>query len=663
MDNLDITIVLCVVVGILSYAMAISTHKPPPPQTTSPDASSDRTSTYSAYYQVGQQWKTFLAHLLGHQQLILSFEELLKKVLFSFTEIFPDEGCLLAIGSEQDLVLLEHSSGLLQNIQHLCHQTAHPPLPDDLLTECANDLFAFATAHRGTEQKWWTTRNFDATLQFQLRQRYQFPGSGLLIPIFSQDVLYGVFYLTGPAFSKSPDLMKEHAQHGLLIAEFLTTWLQWMAPQILASVSSSPVTTLPIHAVATLHQIEAATEMISTSLHAHELVDELAQFSHHLNQSTPELSLLAESCCTTLRNVCHADIVLFLHADPPDHPTTFRPEAISTNEWLWTRHKGLSPSTPSLSIDKSCLDNWHDPIIAAVLETGHTVLGETLDDIQCLVPSLVPLSTKSFAAVPAMLRGKWAALFVIGRLQPGKFSQDMVLIAETIASIAAMSMALMAAQRLTQEQQITIEKTWKLASTLTTQIFEALTAIAKKRDAMAYRDTLRVAAYAESMAKELGLPPAEVSQIRLGAMLCDLGNLSVPLNILTKEGALTREEWALVQEHPKIGTELLHKLSVLSGALPGILYHEERYNGSGYPAHLCKAAIPLSARIIAVADTYVGMLTKRPYREALTREQAIAILRQESGQLYDPDVVLTLLKLLYRQAEAEKNAKSELDAA
>jgi HD-GYP domain-containing protein (c-di-GMP phosphodiesterase class II) len=662
MDTVGIPIVLCVVVAILSYVIAISTHKPAP-QTQLSVSSSDRSSMYSTHYQISQQWKRFLAHLLDHQQLIFSSEELLKNVLFSFTETFPDDECVLAIGSEQDLVVLEHAAGLLQDIPHLCHRISHPTLANDLLTECSNDLFAFLTEHRRIGQQWWTTRDFDAPLQFQLRQRYQLPGNGLLLPIRYQDVLYGLFYLTGPSFSQSPDLLKEHAQHGLLIAEFLTNWLRWMAPQVLAGVMSVPATTLPVHTLATLHQIEAAAETISTSLHAHELVDELAQFSHQLNHATPELSLLAESCCATLRRVCHADIALFLHADPPERPTSFRAEAISTNEWLWTRHKGMLPATTALPLEKARLENWPDPIIAEVLAMPHAVQGETLDDIMGLIPSLAPLHIQSFAAVPAILRGKWGALFLIGRLQPGKLPPDMLLIAETIASIAAMSMALMVAQHMVQEQQATVERTWKLASTLTAQMFETLTAIAKKRDAMAHRDSLRVADYAEAMAKELELPPTEVSQIRLGALLCDLGTLAIPMSVLTKEGALTREEWELVKEHPKISTELLHHLSILSGALPGILYHQERYNGSGYPARLCKNAIPLSARIIGVADTYVSLLTKRPYREALSREQAITILREESGKLYDPDVVITLLKLIYRQIEAEKNAKPEQDVA
>jgi HD-GYP domain-containing protein (c-di-GMP phosphodiesterase class II) len=662
MDNVGITIVLCVVVGILSYVIAISTHKSAS-QTQLSTSSSDRSSTYSAHYQISQQWKRFLAHLLDHQQLIFSSEELLKNVLFSFTEAFPEEGCVIGIGSEQDLVVLENAAGLLQDIPHLCHLIAHPSLPNDYLAECSNELFAFLGERRGTRQQWWTSRDFDASLQSRLTQRYQLPTGGLLLPIRYQDVLYGLFYFTGPTFAKSPDIMKEHAQHALLIAEFLTTWLRWMAPQVLAGVTSAPATTLPIHTIATLHQIEAATETIPTSLHAHELVDELAQFSHQLNQTTPELSLLAETCCATLRRVCHADIALFLHADPPERPTSFRAEAISTNEWLWTRHKGILPASIALPLEKARLENWPDPIIAEVLAMPHAVQGETLDDIMGLIPSLAPLHIQSFAAVPAILRGKWGALILIGRLQPGKLPPDILLIAETIASISAMSMALMSAQHTVQEQQITIEKTWKLASNLSAQIFETLTAIAKKRDTLTYRDTLRVAAYAEAMAKELGLPPGEVAQIRLGALLCDLGNIVVPLNILTKEGALTREEWAVVKEHPKMSTELLHKLSILSGALPGILYHQERYNGSGYPARLCKEAIPLGARIIAVADTYVSLLTKRPYREAVTREQAIAILRQESGQLYDPDVVITLLKLLYRQAEAEKDTESAEGAA
>ena len=156
-----------------------------------------------------------------------------------------------------------------------------------------------------------------------------------------------------------------------------------------------------------------------------------------------------------------------------------------------------------------------------------------------------------------------------------------------------------------------------------------------------------VAALAGEIASRLGVPGDEARQIRLGALLHDIGKLTVPDEILTKRGPLTDDEWELMREHPSAGEQVLEPLLRDSGALTVecvrtvleiVRWHHERWDGAGYPDRLAEEAIPLGARIVAVADAFQAMIERRPYRSARSRLEAVAELSREAGRQFDPSV-------------------------
>ncbi len=156
----------------------------------------------------------------------------------------------------------------------------------------------------------------------------------------------------------------------------------------------------------------------------------------------------------------------------------------------------------------------------------------------------------------------------------------------------------------------------------------------------------RVAEYAEMIARSLHLPEAEVRAIRYGAALHDVGMLAVSDRILVKPGRLTPEEVEQVRMHPYHGSELCKRAGFLEALIPMIYYHHERFDGKGYPEGLRGAAIPLGARIVAVADVFDALSTERPYRKALSEEDAIQALSNEAGHQLDPDLVEAFLEAL-----------------
>lgn len=155
----------------------------------------------------------------------------------------------------------------------------------------------------------------------------------------------------------------------------------------------------------------------------------------------------------------------------------------------------------------------------------------------------------------------------------------------------------------------------------------------------------RVSAYAERLGRALSLSPEELSSLCRAATLHDIGKIGVPDQILNKAAALTPEERAVIRRHPVVGRDILAKVKSLSGMLPMIYHHHERFDGRGYPAGLAGPDIPLAARIISVVDGYEAMTSDRAYQRARSREEALAILTSGAGSQWDPDLVRTWVGL------------------
>ena len=178
---------------------------------------------------------------------------------------------------------------------------------------------------------------------------------------------------------------------------------------------------------------------------------------------------------------------------------------------------------------------------------------------------------------------------------------------------------------------------------------QTITTIANALDA---KDTYseghsrRVAAYSAQLAEKLGLSEDEIRNIRIIALLHDIGKIGVPDSVLNKPGKLTDEEFALMKQHAVAGSEILKDIDMISGIDIGTRYHHERYDGRGYPEGLKGEDIPYIARIIAVADSYDAMTSDRVYRKHLSDEQVMSELEKGEGTQFDPVIAQTMENLL-----------------
>ena len=176
------------------------------------------------------------------------------------------------------------------------------------------------------------------------------------------------------------------------------------------------------------------------------------------------------------------------------------------------------------------------------------------------------------------------------------------------------------------------------AEGLSVQALTSLSALLEARDGYTYGHSQRVTRHAERIARAMGLSATDVAKVRTAAALHDVGKLHTPRDILNKPGRLTDEEFEVIRRHPGDGAAMATGLEdPMITAM--IRHHHERLDGGGYPAGLAGNAIPLGARIIAVADTFDAMTSNRAYRRAASHKHALDVLRAEAGTQLDGDAV------------------------
>jgi putative nucleotidyltransferase with HDIG domain len=179
----------------------------------------------------------------------------------------------------------------------------------------------------------------------------------------------------------------------------------------------------------------------------------------------------------------------------------------------------------------------------------------------------------------------------------------------------------------------------------------ALAAAIDAKDHYTHGHTSRVTTLSLEIAKRLiqknEMPPDQkfLEHLHIAGLLHDIGKIGVPESILNKASSLNEEEEKKMREHPIVGTVILQPIKELEDAISGVKYHHEKYDGSGYPEGLKGDKIPLIAAIISVADSFDAMTTDRPYRRALSKEEAVEEIRRGSGRQFNPQIAEAFVQL------------------
>ena len=195
--------------------------------------------------------------------------------------------------------------------------------------------------------------------------------------------------------------------------------------------------------------------------------------------------------------------------------------------------------------------------------------------------------------------------------------------------------------------QETMAELQRAAALSQPELVEALRTLASASDSKDFYTrghSERVTRFSVEIAKTMGLPKDEIERIRIGALIHDIGKITIDSGILNKPTVLTDAEYAVMKTHATRGCELLEQIPQLHDITPGIRYHHEQMDGKGYPHGLKGAEIPMIARVIAVADCFDAMTTTRPYQDPAPVGYVLGMIRSAAGVKYDEQVVEALVQ-------------------
>ena len=248
-------------------------------------------------------------------------------------------------------------------------------------------------------------------------------------------------------------------------------------------------------------------------------------------------------------------------------------------------------------------------------------------------------SFASYFSVPLVAKGQIKGVLDIFNRTPLNPDQEWFNFLETLAGQAAI--AIDNTSLLEDLHRSNVELSLAYDTTL-----EGWSKALDLRDKETEGHTQRVVDMTLRIAQNLGIDDDELTHIRRGALLHDIGKMGIPDSILLKPGPLTDEEWKIMKKHPTYAYELLYPITHLRPALEIPYYHHERWDGSGYPQGLAGEQIPLAARIFAVVDVWDALTSDRPYRKAWTSKKALDHIRSQSGKHFDPKIVDVFLSLI-----------------
>ncbi len=295
-----------------------------------------------------------------------------------------------------------------------------------------------------------------------------------------------------------------------------------------------------------------------------------------------------------------------------------------------------------------------DSVVLYSLLPSHKILkkGQDLGDVEELVTSLQGISDNSkelvllnkansdfiglsaedwyMVVIRLFSRNKVLGLFIAVRFKPIEFTSDQIKLLLTTARHISWFL----------ENKSLLNNLYDLLM----GVLNTLVSVIDAKDKYTRGHSQRVAYISGKIAQAIGLPTDEVQKIYLAGLLHDIGKVGIEDSILRKPGKLSAEEFEIVRKHPIVGAKIISSLKYLQDIKAGVLYHHERYNGSGYPEGLESDQIPLMGAIVGLADWLDAITSDRTYRKAISFDSAVREAISSSGKLFSPLVVEGLRK-------------------
>ncbi len=301
-------------------------------------------------------------------------------------------------------------------------------------------------------------------------------------------------------------------------------------------------------------------------------------------------------------------------------------------------------------------------IVVKAFNTLEKVQIKNVSEIDNFIPKyeLREFDVKSLAVVPMHNNAYVVGVIVIENYKEKTIKKAYMNLLETIARLFGTSMHLQktieTAEELINDDGVLPEELQHMRAELTALIgdlgtqqqafVERLAKAVDEKGQYKVAHSQNTAELSRKLCKQLGLNEKTTDLVYYAGLLQNIGKITLPESLFTNKGKLSKEDWEKLQNHPNVGVNLLMNINFLSEVIPYIHYHKERWDGRGEPEGLSGNSIPFGSRIIAVADAYTAMTSDRSYRDAMSKEEALKIMKEEAGVKWDPDVVNALFEVL-----------------
>ncbi len=301
-------------------------------------------------------------------------------------------------------------------------------------------------------------------------------------------------------------------------------------------------------------------------------------------------------------------------------------------------------------------------IVVKAFNTLEKVQIKNVSDIDNFIPKyeLREFDVRSVAVVPMHNNAYVVGVIVIENYKEKMIKRAYMNLLETIGRLFGTSMhlqkAIERAEELINDSNILPEELQHMRAELTALIgdlgshqqafVEKLAKAVDEKGQYKVSHSQNTADLSRKLCKQLGLNEKTTDLVYYAGLLQNIGKITLPESLFTNKGKLSKEDWDKLRNHPNVGVNLLMNINFLSEVIPYIHYHRERWDGRGEPEGLRGNSIPFGSRIIAVADAYTAMTSDRSYRDAMSKEEALKIIKEESGVKWDPDVVIALFEVL-----------------
>jgi PAS domain S-box-containing protein len=304
--------------------------------------------------------------------------------------------------------------------------------------------------------------------------------------------------------------------------------------------------------------------------------------------------------------------------------------------------KGLP--NPTLALDR--LFPANNPLLQEIKKSGKAIILEDAQKDAHFEKWASADNVHGWLGVPLIARGQIIGYITLDSYTVGAFNENDAALAQTFAHQAAVAIDNAHLFTRLQETFTRLQETNEELSKAYDTTLEGWGKALELRDKETQGHTMRVTELTLRLARQIGKREPELTLIRRGVQVHDIGKMGVPDHILHKKTPLTKREWAVMHEHPRYAFDLLYPITYLRPALDIAYCHHERWDGAGYPRGLKGEEIPLAARIFAVVDVWDALTSNRSYRKAWSRKKVMKYIRDEAGNHFDPQIVESFLKMM-----------------